>query len=187
VVKMSLDSLNNKWTDKNSSHSYFDTYERLLSSKRNTTRNVLEIGIAFGGSIKLWHDYFPNAIIHGADILPAEIIKISELFNNHRVMLHTCTNAYSEKTWELFRGTKFDVIVDDGSHILEDMIWVVKKYSELLDEKGILIIEDIQEHTWLGTLQSATPDELKPYVEFCDLRNVKEKYDDILFVINKNR
>ena len=38
-----LQKVDNTWTDKNSTHSYFETYERLLSSKKNTAKNVLEI------------------------------------------------------------------------------------------------------------------------------------------------
>jgi cephalosporin hydroxylase len=181
----SLNNLNNEWTDKNSTHSYFNTYEELFSSKRSTAKNVLEIGIFWGGSIKLWYGYFPSAIIHGTDILTAEIIKIPEIFNNNRVVLHMITNAYSEVTLQSFK-TKFDIIIDDGSHNLEDMVWVVKNYSKILDEKGILVIEDIQDFNWLDILRDATPIELRQYIELYDLRSKKGRYDDVLFVINKN-
>ena len=56
--------VNNKHTDKNTIHSYLNLYENLLSSKKYTAKNILEIGIGYpggnGGSIKMWNDYFVN-------------------------------------------------------------------------------------------------------------------------------
>ena len=75
---MSLQSLvNNSKTDKNTTHSYLELYERLLQKKKNSAKYVLEVGIGDfgpknGGSIKLWRDYFPNATIYGLDILPLD-------------------------------------------------------------------------------------------------------------------
>ena len=63
-------------TDKNTVHSYLDLYETLLSKKKNTATNVLEVGIGDfygrgnGGSIMLWHNYFQNARVHALDIQP---------------------------------------------------------------------------------------------------------------------
>ena len=37
--------VNNAKTDKNTSHSYLDLYEKLLYTKKNTAKNILEIGI----------------------------------------------------------------------------------------------------------------------------------------------
>ena len=56
--------VDNSRTDKNTRHSYLQLYEKLLNRLKNTSGNVLEIGIGEGnevcngGSIKLWHDYF---------------------------------------------------------------------------------------------------------------------------------
>ena len=61
---MSLIKLvDNRYTDKNNTHSYLPLYEKLLKNKKNTAKNILEIGIGDfgeknGGSIKLWKDYF---------------------------------------------------------------------------------------------------------------------------------
>ena len=45
-----------------------ELYEKLLSPKKDTAKNILEIGIGDyrvknGGSVKLWKDYFTNATI----------------------------------------------------------------------------------------------------------------------------
>jgi hypothetical protein len=64
--------IDNRRTDKDTLHSYLDTYEILFKDKRNTSKAVMEIGISEGGSIKLWNDYFINANIFGLDIIKNE-------------------------------------------------------------------------------------------------------------------
>ena len=55
--------VDNSKTDKNTLHSYLPLYQELLKGKKETAKNILEVGISQGGSIKLWHDYFTNAIL----------------------------------------------------------------------------------------------------------------------------
>ena len=58
---MSLEQLaDNTRTDKNTAHSYLPLYQTLLIGKKETAKNVLEVGIYLGGSIKLWGDFFSN-------------------------------------------------------------------------------------------------------------------------------
>ena len=64
--------IDNSRTDKNTRHSYLETYEKIFNNKKETATHVLEVGIGGGfpgdggGSIKLWHDYFTNANIYTA-------------------------------------------------------------------------------------------------------------------------
>lgn len=50
---MSLDKLKTTTTDKNTTHSYLPLYDTLLEPIKDTTGNILEIGVYQGGSIKL--------------------------------------------------------------------------------------------------------------------------------------
>lgn len=62
---MSLEKIvDNSRTDKNTIHSYLSLYQKLLITKKETAKNVLEVGIYNGGSIKLWSDYFTNANVY---------------------------------------------------------------------------------------------------------------------------
>ena len=54
-------------TDKLRGHSYIQHYEKLMGSKREEDVNLLEIGVAFGGSLGMWKDYFGNGKIYGLD------------------------------------------------------------------------------------------------------------------------
>ena len=174
-------------TDKNTWHSYLDLYQSLLEKRRESAKNVLEIGIHRGGSIKMWYDFFPNAVIHALDILHINEIW-SEIQHKNRICLYTSMDAYNE---EIFRRTflekniKCDFLIDDGPHTLETQKEFIRLYSQLMTEDGILIIEDIQSPDWLLELVSHTPEYLKPYIMIYDLRSIKRRYDDIVFTIDK--
>ena len=77
------------------------------------------------------------------------------------------------------------LVLDDGAHTLQSMIQFIKLYSQIMTDDGILIIEDVQHWEWLETLKSAVPDELKPFIKTYDLRPNKNRYDDIVFTIDK--
>lgn len=170
-----IELVNNDKTDKNTTHSYLGLYETLLSPIRQTAKNVLEIGVGQGGSIKLWHDYFPNATVYGVDISPKSSMW-EEIQNNPRIVLHGETDAYASTDF-LPAGIKFDFILDDGPHTYKSMKSYVEMYSGLLAKDGIMVLEDIQEMHWTKSLEELLPD-YKATVY--DLRNNKGRYDDIV-------
>jgi cephalosporin hydroxylase len=183
-----VELVDNTRTDKNTVHSYLGLYQDLLSSKKDSAKNVLEIGICNGGSIKLWYDFFTNANVYGLDIMHMNDVW-GELKNNKRIYLHTSTDAYNEdifNTLFLSKEIKFDFILDDGPHSLESMQQLIRLYSKVMADDGILIIEDVQSMDWLSVLINEVPDNLKKYIRIYDLRGNKGRYDDIVFTINKS-
>lgn len=176
--------INNSRTDKDTLHSYLETYEKLFNNKRLTSTEIMEIGVSNGGSIKLWNDYFENASIYGLDIMDMRD-NIHDLKDYPRIKLYLNMNAYNINP-QLF-NKKFDVIIDDGDHQLSNQIIFIKNYLPILEEDGILIIEDIQRIEDIQILINETPEEYKKFIEVYDLRENKNRYDDILFVINKNK
>lgn len=171
-------------TDKNTTHSYLPLYDQLLSLRRETAKNVLEIGVQDGGSIKMWHDYFPQAQVYGVDIM--EKSKIWSDLRQDRITLYTQSDAYAQHFIENILGNKrYDVIVDDGPHTLASMLVVMTEYSRLLADDGILIIEDVQDLSWVDVLMTFVPSHLKPVTTYYDLRGNKGRYDDILVIVDK--
>lgn len=185
--------IDNLQTDKNTTHGYLDLYDKLLFKKKYTAKNVLEIGIGDfgeknGGSIKLWRDYFETATIYGLDILHIDRV-LDELRNDKRVILYTSTNAYDELFFKkefLDKNIKCDFLLDDGPHTLDSMIQFIKLYSQIMSDDGILVIEDVQSIDWIETLKDAVPKMLKPFIKVYDLRKNKNRYDDIVFTIDKS-
>ena len=191
---MSLEQIiDNSNTDKNTTHSYLNLYESLLESKKYTAKNILEIGIGDfteknGGSIKLWKDYFTNATIYALDILPIDRV-LDELLNDNRVVLYTSIDAYNNDffiTNLLNKNIKFDFMLDDGPHTLESMKQFIKLYYQIMTDDGILIIEDVQSFEWIDILKNEVPEHLKQYIKVYDLRSNKNRYDDIVFTIDKS-
>ena len=186
---MSLVSLvDDLQTDKNTLHSYLDTYETLMSSKKNSAKNILEIGIYTGGSIELWNQYFPNATIYGIDINPHFTVTVPGILTDPRNKLFLSTNGYNDVFFNntFLNKVSFDFIIDDGPHTLESMKKCISLYTHVLADDGILIIEDIQSFDWIAELRKVVPPHLSKYIEVYDLRKNKGRYDDIMFVINKS-
>ena len=49
------------------SHGFTKVYDNLFNKYRNDKFNLLEIGVFYGSSIKMWHEYFQNSNIYAAD------------------------------------------------------------------------------------------------------------------------
>jgi len=191
-----LELVDNQRTDKNTIHSYLPLYEDLLNKKKKSAKHVMEIGIGDGhqgitngGSIKLWHDYFESATVHAAEI--SSIDKVWDgIKNNDRIQLYTSTNAYDGefvKREFVDNNIKFDMVLDDGPHTLQSMIDCITLYSPLIADDGIMIIEDVQDISWLNKLNETVPEDLKKYIRSYDLRKLKRRYDDVVFTIDKSR
>ena len=175
-------------TDKNTCHSYLTTYEKLLCKKKESAKNILEIGICKGGSIQLWHDYFTNANIYAMDIMHINDV-YDKIKNNDRISLMTSTNAYDEKVIKenfIDNNIKFDMILDDGPHTFESMCFTAKHYSQLLTDDGILIIEDVQNMDWVTEIIISFPANVRDKIKIVDLRHIKNRYDDILIILDKS-
>jgi hypothetical protein len=205
-----VDLVDNRYTDKNTAytspiytsacpkgikhtgpygHTYLPLYEELLKDKKDTAKNILEIGISQGGSIKLWSDYFTHADIYGVDIImrnspPLNYLKRKS--NVHLIINDAYTENFVNETFNS-KSIKFDMILDDGPHTLESMKKFVRLYTPLLKEDGILMIEDIFYTSWFDELKKEVPNNLLKYVDTYDRRNIKNKHNDLVFVINKSK
>ena len=181
-----LNQTNKCCTDKNTIHSYFNSYDKLFSPIKDRAKNILEIGIHAGGSIKLWHDYFVNANIYAVDI--TECLTGSWLNNYERIKTYQ-TNAYSPDFLMhefIQKNIKFDVIIEDGPHSLETQQFVASVYSNILSDQGIIVIEDVMVEN-VQPIVDSFPKHLQSNVEVIDLRGVKNRRDDILIVCDKSK
>lgn len=160
-------------TDKNTDHSYIDYLYNGIVDKSYT--DILEIGAFNGGSALLWQDYFPNANIDILDINECEAIKHQPRIN------HIVGNAYSEEIIKNLRT--YDLMIDDGPHTLDSMVYFIDNYVKLLKIGGIAIIEDVQSIEWFNVLISRVPNNCLYHI--IDLRNVKNRYDDLLLMMKR--
>lgn len=122
-------------TDKETFHRYGSTYETLFQRfNRNDKLNILEVGTQKGGSLLAWKEYFPNANVYGVDIVDVVLKKYRK---------NTVTRIISDiKEWR--NDMEWDIVIDDGSHYLLDIVYVVANYFLKLKSNGVLIIEDVR-------------------------------------------
>jgi 23S rRNA U2552 (ribose-2'-O)-methylase RlmE/FtsJ len=175
--KFSTDNTICTWVDKK--HSYVESAYGELFKRFRLTKNILEIGVYTGGSHLLWRDYFPEATVVGIDI------KHCDKLDHQSRIIEIVGDAYKNETLNLFKDDYFDIIIDDGPHTLDTMLFCVKNYLSKLSDNGIMCIEDIVEYSWLRQLSDAVPSELQKCIKVFDLRQTDEKNDSILMIIDK--
>ena len=167
--------------DKGTVHSYIPEYERLFSPYRDKKINVLEIGIAYGESLELWYKYFNNAKIFGADIHDVEIFsdkfKPGGYKDDERFTIWI-SDATKPEFLDVIGDTKFDIIIDDGSHILQHQVDTFKLLKPRMNKGGIYVIEDVA-NVMIDEIEF---EELHDNMETIDLRHKKGRYDDAMFV-----
>jgi len=134
------DRLIHKWVH------YFDIYDRHFSKFKNKEITILEIGVAQGGSLQMWKNYFGDkAKIYGIDINP----KCKELEEEN---IQIFIGSQSDR--KFLREVKktippIDILIDDGGH---GMIQQIVSYEELFDyvkEEGVYLCEDLHTSYWL--------------------------------------
>ncbi len=134
-------------------HNYTLLYDMLLGPRRESVRAMIEIGLLVGGpevgidadrptgelpSVRMWLDYFPNAVVHGFDISDFSFFEHSRF---HFTRGDSGVAADLEKL--VARGERFDFIIDDGSHASFHQQLALQILFPHLAPGGIYIIEDL--------------------------------------------
>ena len=120
-------------------HGYTHFYDSLFGYRRNSIKKVLEIGIDVGASLRMWEEYFPNAIIYAIDADPARLI------HDGRIRSYQCDQSNVEALRDTAQliGGDFDFIVDDGSHVSGHQVVSAMELMPLLKPSGVYVIEDV--------------------------------------------
>jgi hypothetical protein len=124
---------------------YFEIYERHFARYRGTDVHVLEIGVAHGGSLKMWKEYFgPKAQICGVDIQPAakalEEPRIQILIGDqaNADFLRTVAVAFP----------RIDILIDDGGHSMRQQEVTFKTLFPHVSPDGVYLCEDMHTSYW---------------------------------------
>lgn len=154
-------------TDKEFRHDYYrKAYNHLLGGLKDVEFTLLEVGVYYGYSLGIWREYFSKATIIGVEINPYNsfvyrpqqadtsysplmqaqawhgntTIDPVAFYNNYK----NCTIIYGDATKkETFKSiTDLDVIIDDGSHQIEDIQKTFNLLYPKLNTGGMYIVED---------------------------------------------
>ena len=93
-------------------HGYTELYERFLWQWRDEPIRIFEIGIADGGSLRMWQRYFTRATVYGVDIKDKRKFETARAKTciadqTNREQLRKCLDEF---------GGQFDLVIDDGGH-----------------------------------------------------------------------
>jgi len=148
-----------KWDGKKiNTHGYSAHYEKYLQKFKSKTINILEIGSHEGRAIASFYYYFPNSNLYGANNNPFQIKfcskRIKSIFVDvsSRNILSNLAKHYD---------FDFDLIIDDASHNLRDILITISVFFRKLKKKGVYVIEDISQLDYVPELNKYN-DKLTP-------------------------
>ena len=169
--------------DKGSVHSYIEAYEDIFPLYRNTARKVLEIGLLNGESLLMWEEYFGREKVYGIDCSETPLDGMADLRPlieaGHQISILDATNE--RQVSDTFGNIKFDVIIEDASHSVDQQVQIYNVFKKYLSPTGIYIIEDVQDiDATRSTFENLDSEKT---IEILDRRNVKFRYDDVIILI----
>ena len=127
-------------------HGYSSHYVSQISHLKNKNINILEIGSYAGASAAAFVKYFPNANIFCFDVnisnfkYESKKIHVYGLdINNEKKVMKILNNIFN-----IHQFNYFDLIIDDGSHNLKDILFSLNYFFKYLKNSGIYVIEDFK-------------------------------------------
>ena len=128
-------------------HHYIPIYEKYFEKYRGQEVRFLEIGVAKGGSLRMWREYLgPNAVIFGIDI-DQNCSKLNGLHGQVRIGSQDDSSFLSSVILEM---GGIDVVLDDGSHDMGRTASSLKILFPQLNQGGTYLIEDLHTAYWRG-------------------------------------
>ena len=126
------------------SHGYTKHYLKYLNKFKNKKINILEIGSFSGASAAAFSKFFKKAKIFCIDIniknfkYHSKNIKVYGIDVSKKVHVIKFLKKININKNKKF----FDIIIDDGSHKLKDMLFGLQIFFDHLKNNGFYIIED---------------------------------------------
>ena len=139
-------------------HTYTTVYHDIFKDIRNNVKSVFECGIGTnnpklpstmgiggrpGASLRVWRDYFKNAIVVGGDIDKDILFEEERIYTDFIDQLKPEVINYFFQSLPDECPKKFDIMIDDGLHTFEANICLFQNAFKYLNQDGLYIIEDV--------------------------------------------
>lgn len=167
--------LDTKYGDKGSVHSYIEVYEKYVSRFKQEA-NVLELGVGYGESLRMWEDYFNSGYVVGVQ-LPNPNQKFKDIVKQYELNI-IYSDATASSLYDILSDLKFDIVIDDASHKINDQLISFRNLHKLVSKGGLYIIEDIEDIDSTRLLF----EELHPSCKIYDMRKQKNRFDNVMVV-----
>ena len=128
---------------------YGDVYNSFFDSKRIVTGKMLEIGLTWGYSMKMWKEYFFNAEVYGMeyDMGDGETFQnsLKELPDNMFDNIHYGDQSNRDDLSKLIAkyNGNFDIIIDDGGHCINEQCISLGYLFPYVKSGGYYVVEDL--------------------------------------------
>ena len=127
-------------------HGYSDFYTNQLDELKKQKINILEIGSYAGASAAAFIKYFPKANVFCFDINISNFEFKSKKMHVFGIDINNKNKSQKilTKIFKQHQFSQFDLIIDDGSHNLKDILFSLNFFFQYLKEEGTFIIEDFK-------------------------------------------
>ena len=127
-------------------HGYSDFYVSQLNNLKDNKINILEIGSYAGSSAAAFVKYFSKANIFCLDINISNFKYKSEKIHVYGIDIKNFSKVKKtlNKIFQENHINNFDIIIDDGSHNLKDILLSLNFFFKYLTNNGTFIIEDFK-------------------------------------------
>ncbi len=127
-------------------HGYSKFYEKNLEEFREKNINILEIGSYAGASAAAFTKYFPKSNIFCLDINISTFKYWSKKIHVFGVDIKNekKLNLIIDSIIKKHKISNFDIVIDDGSHNLSDILIGLKFLFKFVKNNGLYIIEDFK-------------------------------------------
>ncbi|MDR3048962.1 MAG: class I SAM-dependent methyltransferase [Elusimicrobiota bacterium] len=144
IIKEHQGNITDKWEQ------YLQIYEKIFAPFiiRAKPINILEIGILNGGFLQVLEKFFPK----GSKIIGLDIekkcadLKLGGGGSSIEIIIGDA--AQEDFLDKSFKDSKFDIIIDDASHVNRNTIITFEAMFDKLNYGGIYIIEDCHTSYW---------------------------------------
>ena len=180
-------------SDKGSNHNYTTFYSFIFDDIKSECLQIFEVGLGTnninissnmgpggrpGASLRGWKEFFYKSDIFGADVDDGILFEEDRIstFYVDQTSEETIFNLWSNENLE---SIEFDIIIDDGPHTLESLIFFSENYFKLLKPKGYFILEDIINPEWSSLLLKKLPKnvEYKKIINMQGLQKTKKLHE----------
>lgn len=126
-------------------HHYFEIYHRHFGKFCGQSPVVVEIGIAMGGSLPMWHHYFgPGTRVVGIDIDPA--CRQFEKEGTTILIGDQADRGFLATVRD--RVPHIDILIDDGGHTMTQQLATFEELYPHIQPDGIYLCEDMHTSLW---------------------------------------
>ena len=143
------------------SHNYSKFYDKYFKNFKKDKINLLELGSHEGKGLASFFFYFPNSDLIGANINPFQMQFSSKRLTELFVDVSSSRSIHSLSD---YLKEDLDIIIDDASHNLKDILTAFGILFKKLKSGGCYVIEDMDQFKALKELNpysgEATPLEI---------------------------